>query len=96
MADPADPANKVLAVTNSVSANIYHALGSLTLPGTNTGTLFFRLRQPGSALNCYAGLSDAAAPATSADYAVNLRYDTSNPGKLKANDATNGRLTRRS
>ena len=88
VADPADAANKVLAVTNSVSANIYHALGSLSLPSTNTGTLFFRMRQPGTALNCYAGLSDAAAPATSADYEVNLRYDTGNPGKLKAKDAT--------
>jgi len=35
VADPADPANRVLAVTNSVSANIYHALGSLSLPAGN-------------------------------------------------------------
>jgi hypothetical protein len=87
--DPADAANRVLAATNNVSANIYHALGSLTLPNTNTSTLFFRMRQTGTALNCYAGLSDVAVPATSADYEVNLRYDTSNSGKLKAKDASN-------
>src|SRR5688500_9102337 len=45
-ADPINPANKALAITN-VQANVYRALGSLAISENATGTLHFRMLWPG-------------------------------------------------
>lgn len=83
--DPADSSNKVLGLTNT-SANVYHGLGTLAISSQDSGTLFFRMRWAGAYANCYAGLSDAAAPTSSNNYEVNTRQDSAS-GQLKLRDA---------
>ena len=89
VADPASPTNKVLAVS-TISGNVYHALGGLTISNANTGTLSFRMRWPGTASHTYAGLTDVTVPAgggSTTDYETQIGFDASNLGVLKVRDA---------
>lgn len=88
--DPAGGTNKVLAVTNTVG-NIYHALGGLGVSNSNTGTLCFRLRWPGTKLHTYVGLTDVATPAgggSTSDYETQIGADATDSSLLKVRDAT--------
>ena len=87
VSDPADPANHVLALTNT-SANVYHALGNLTVSNSAIGTLYFRMRWPGTGFSIYAGLTDLAAPSTTSDIEAFLRCEPVAPALLKVRDAT--------
>ena len=87
--DPAGGTNKVLAVTNTVG-NIYHTLGTLSISNASTGTLYFRLRWPGTALHTYLGLTDVATPAGSGsttDYETQVGADATDSSLLKVRDA---------
>lgn len=88
VADPLNPANKVIAITN-VQANVYRALGSLSISNNATGTLHFRMLWPGTGFSTYAGLADVATPTpgTVSDYEPHLRCEPAAPAVLKARDA---------
>jgi hypothetical protein len=88
VADPLDPVNKVIAITNS-QANVYHALDSLTIANNATGTLHFRMFWPGTGFSIYAGLTDTSTPTpgTVADYEPHVRCEPATPAILKARDA---------
>jgi hypothetical protein len=88
VADPLNPANQVIAITNS-QANVYRALGSLTLSNIVTGTLHFRMLWPGTGFSTYAGLTDipTPTPGTVADYEPHVRCEPAAPAVFKARDA---------
>jgi len=88
VADPADPANQIVVLTNS-GANIYRTLGNLTISNNFTGTVHFRMRWPGATWSIYSGLTDVAAPTPSAaaDYEPHIRCEPGSSQLLKARDA---------
>lgn len=88
VAEPADPANQILVLTNS-NANIYRSLGSLTISNNFTGTVHFRLRWPGGTWSIYAGLTDVVAPTPGAvaDYEPHIFCEPATSLLLKAGDA---------
>jgi len=86
VSDPADPANQVLALTNT-SACVFHALGALTISNASVGTLYFRMRWPGTGFSIYSGLTDVAAPGATSDLEAFVRCEPVAPALLKVRDA---------
>ncbi|MCX8157999.1 MAG: cadherin-like domain-containing protein [Verrucomicrobiae bacterium] len=89
VADPVEPRNRVLCISNSTTADAWRALGPLTISNNVTATVFWRFRRADTDVNMSHGLSDSLPPASRnfADFEAQLQSNGSGLTPLNARDA---------